>query len=288
MSRRLRFTAAQQSQMIAGAVASGRIPPGQAGRYAAEVAAGGTRGGRAIADLLQRWGPGHPIGQRAAVSAASAEDTLWSQMGYGDRKPAPSDAEPWRSTLPLTMGHYRDVYPDTPRVVDTPPPIPSLSGYVPTSAQLSIPAEVAPAPAPAGIGSDGQPVSLASAPVYPARPRRPARAADTPGQVGQIAMTTHGALSTVHTHEHTDQAGATHDHVHTHRNDADHSAGAGHDHVEIWQPELASRGQRRPSGGPRPFTMRTNARTAAAAAASAEALAAAAASPARRVRWPGS
>lgn len=305
MPHRMRFSRDQQAAMIAGAVASGRIPPGKAGRYADEMAAGGARGGRAITDLVSRWGPGHPIGaaRPGTVEAARASDEqLWREM-YPEhpRAPDPAAADQPHTLTPLSMTGYRQLYPESVTPVDKPPLIPELSGVV----TPRFPAhETGPGALPgAGFGPDGQPIGLASAAPRPVR-------ADVQTAPGGLALTTHPAMTAWHTHPHTDGAGGVHEHEHVHRDDASHDAGPGHSHAappapDVWQPELASAGRGRPRGprpvrgvaasapvtgpGPDPDQLAARARSIAKLAARhkvAVALAAVAASAGVRVSWP--
>ena len=247
---RMRFTTAQRAQIIAGAVASGRIPATKAPRWQAEIAAGGTRAGTAIAALLASYPAGHPIGAPAPVSAAAAETAIWDALFSGHvAQPKAADADQARAIRPMTEAEYRQMWPEPggydPAAFEA-PLIEELAGYV-KSPGLKAPA-----------GTPGPQLDLAS--------RAPVRADLGSPQIAPLAITTHAKTTAWHEHEHADGQGGTHTHQHVHRDDGSHEAGPGHAHdtaPETWTPELASRGGRRA----RPFTLRVPAPDVAAARA---------------------
>ncbi len=250
MTTSMRFTTAQRAGIIAGAVASGRIPAAKAPWYQAEIAAGGTRAGPAIAARLASYPAGHPIGQPVAA-ARTADEAIWQELfGPGLAQPAARPADEARKTTPMTAAEYRVLYPEP---GTGPPPkdqplIPELSGYVP-SARMTAPA-----------GTPGPQLDQAS--------RARVRADLGSPQIAPLAVTTHAKVTAWHEHEHADGQGGTHSHQHVHRDDGSHEAGPGHAHdtaPDTWTPELASRARPAPARGPRPFTFRVPAPDVAAA-----------------------
>ena len=266
---RMRFTTAQRAGIIAGAVASGRIPAAKAAAYQAEIAAGGTRAGTAIARLLAMYPAGRPLGPSPGgpgspeLAAARAEDETWLALfGQGTRQPAARDADQARKVTPMTAAEYAKLWPEplTSLPPDPGPPMPELAGYVP-SVKLTAPDE---APPPQ-LDMAARRQAEASAPGW----ERPAVYAgiDMP-QIGTLGIVEHGETTAWHTHAHahpgSDLNGHSHQHVHQAGSAGSHAIGPGHDHdapVE-YTPDLAT-----------------------AAGRVARAVAASAASPCRRVAW---
>ena len=236
----MRFTTAQRAGIIAGAVASGRIPAAKAPAYQAEIAAGGARAGTAIAALLASYPAGHPIGAPAPVSAAAAETAIWDALFSGHvAQPKAADADQARKVTPMTEAEFRAMWPEPggydPAAFDK-PLVPGLAGYIPPP-KLTAPAE-----------TPGPQLDQAAA--------RPVRANTTPGSLGVV---NHDPVTAWHSHSHGHPGSELdgHDHQHVHRDDADHSIRPGHSHdaPETFTPDLASGpppGQR-PA---RPFTLR--------------------------------
>ena len=255
----MRFTTAQRAGIIAGAVASGRIPAAKAPWYQAEIAAGGTRAGTAIASLLASYPAGRPIGEPVPVSAAAAETAIWDAL-FGGRvaQPKAADADEPRKTAPMTEREFALLWPEPgsydPAAFDK-PLVPGLAGYVPPP-KLTAPAADA---------------GAAARPGQPAAGR--AGRTRTPG-AARSAIVEHGEVD----------GGAWHSHPHGHpgsacgraRAPARPPAGVGlatpsapataHDAPAEYVPELASRARaRRAARGPRPFTLRVPAPDVAAA-----------------------
>ena len=244
----MRFTTAQRAGIIAGAVASGRIPAAKAAAYQAEIAAGGTRAGTAIAALLASYPAGHPIGAPAPTSAAAAETAIWDALFSGHvAQPKAADADQARAIKPMTEAEYRQMWPEPgsydPAAFDQ-PLMPGLAGYVKGP------------PMPAGAQTPGPQLDQAS--------RGPVRADLGSPQIAPLAIVEHGKVTAWHTHVHSHPSGTEgdppvlHDHEHVHQSSDSHAAGPGHSHADspdTYTPELAS-GQ---PGGPRParpFTLR--------------------------------
>ena len=256
MTTSMRFTTAQRAGIIAGAVASGRIPAAKAPWYQAEIAAGGARAGAAIARLLSMYAAGRPVGEPAPVSAAAAETAIWDAL-FGGRvaQPQAADADEPRKTAPMTEREFALLWPEPgsydPAAFDK-PLVPGLAGYVPPP-KLTAPAE-----------TPGPQLDQAS--------RGPVRANTTPGG-GTLGIVEHGEIdggawhSHPHGHPGSEANGHEHQHVHQPGAGGSHAIGPGHSHdaPAEFTPELASRARPAPARGPRPFTLRVPAPDVAAA-----------------------
>jgi hypothetical protein len=290
MSRRMRFTAGQQSQIVAGAVSSGRIPAAKAPRYAAEIAAGGTRGSAAIAALLAMYGTGRPIGAASpgiAAASRASDEAIWRELFGDDPGPLADPREAGRTGLgaPLTEREFAALYGDGQAPDAGGPPIPELAGYHP-GVKMTAPAD---APPPQ--------LDLAAAPLPVAA------GVQTAPQIGTLGIVEHGEIdggawhSHPHGHPGSEANGHDHEHVHQPGSGGSHAIGPGHSHDSPaeFTPDLASGGRRRRAAGP--FTLTTGpgrrkvkaSRVPAGVAAArvAAVVAAATASPAVRVQWPG-
>ena len=261
MPSRMRFTAGQMDQVIAGAVSSGRIAPGRADSYRAALSGGGTRGGRVISQLLAMFPAGRRLGPHP-VSAAARDEEIWTAL-FGRHQGADPDAADRREASPLTPAEFAKLYPDSPAApADQGPLIPDLAGYTPGVRMLTPDDQIGPQ------------LDMASA------PRRVA--AD---QLGGVGIVEHGEISAWHTHAHAHPGSDLNGHSHQQGSAGSHAIGPGHDHdaPEEFAPEMASGRPRRRTAPPaaRPFTLATGAQDRAA-----RVVAAAAASPSVRVPWP--